>query len=111
MREKIVLGSHAIPKRVRLPDDTFFVARYKRISRSSFPGNVRVTRTKTVGPRNRQTLRIKKKRVRFNLANAPTQGRAKRIQKKYRRLQSGKGLASTTANLGQRDIMVVPGTV
>ena len=100
MREKIVLGHCAVPKRVRLPDGTSFVARYERISRSSLPGNIRVTRTRTVGPRNRQAPRIRKKRVRFNLANTPTQDRARRIKKKYRRLQSGKGLASTIANLG-----------
>ena len=51
MREKIVLGQCAVPKRVRLPDGTSFVARYKKISRSSLPGNIRVTRTRTVGPR------------------------------------------------------------
>ena len=105
MREKIVLGHRAVPKRVRLPNGTSLVARYERISRSSLPGNIRVTRTRTVGPRNRRAPRIKKKRVRFNLANTPTQDRARRIKtttttKKYRRLQSGKGLASTIANLG-----------
>ena len=102
MREKIVLGRRAVPKRVRLPDGTSFVARYERISRSSLPGNIRVTRTRTVGPRNRRAPRIKKKRVRFNLANTPTQDRARRVKKNYRRLQSGKGLASTIANLGLR---------
>ena len=76
MREKIVLGCRAVPKRVRS-----FVARYKRISRSSLPGNIRVTRTRTVGPRNRRAPRIKKKRVRFNLANTPTQDRTRRIKK------------------------------
>ena len=100
MREKIVLGRRAVPKRVRLPDGTSFVARYERISRSSLPGNIRVARTRTVGPRNRRAPRIKKKRVRFNLANTPTQDRARRIKKKYRRLQLGKRLASTIAKLG-----------
>ena len=102
MREKIVLGCRAVPKRVRLPDGTSFVARYERISRSRLPGNIRVTRTRIVGPRNRRAPRIKKKRVRFNLANTPTQDRARRVKKNYRRLQSGKGLASTIANLGLR---------
>ena len=99
MREKIVLGRRAVPKRVRLPDGTSFVARYERISRSSLPGNIRVARTRTVGPRNRRAPRIKKKRVRFNLGNTPTQDGQKN-KKKYRRLQLGKGLASTVANLG-----------
>ena len=101
MREKIVLGHRAVPKRVGLPNGTSFVARYERISWKSLPGNIRVTRTRTVGPRTRQAPRTKKKRVRFNLANTPTQDRARRIKnKKYRRLQSGRGLASTIANLG-----------
>ena len=84
MREKIVLGCRAVPKRVRLPDGTSFVARYERMSRKSLPGNIRVTRTRTVGPRNRQAPRTKKKRVRFNLANTSTQGRARRIKKKQK---------------------------
>ena len=79
---KIVLGYCAAPKRVRLPDSTSFIARYERISRSSLPGNIRVARTRTVGPRNRRAPRIKKKRVRFNLASTPTQDRARRIKKK-----------------------------
>ena len=68
MREKIVLGCRAVAKGVRLPDGTSFVCQRERISRSSFPGNIRVTRTRTVGPRNRRAPRIKKKRVRLNLA-------------------------------------------
>ena len=49
MREIIVLGCRAVPKRVRLLDGTSFIASYERISRSSLPGNIRVTRTRTVG--------------------------------------------------------------
>ena len=100
MRQKILLGRRAVPKRVRLPDGTSFVARYERISRKNLPGNIKVTKTRTIGPRNKIKTRTKKKRVRFNLANTPTQDRARRIRKKYRRMQSGRGLASTIANLG-----------
>ena len=86
MRQKIVLGCRAVPKRVRLPDGTSSVARYERISRKNLPGNITVTKTRTVGPRNRQKARTKKKRVRFNLANRPTQDRAKRIKKKIQKI-------------------------
>ena len=81
MREKIIPGRLAVPKRVRLPDGTSFVARYERISRSSLPEDIRVTRTRAVGPRNRRARRIKKKRVRFNQANRPTHDRARTIKK------------------------------
>ena len=81
MGEIIVLGRRAVPKRVRLLDSTSFVASYERISRSSLPGNIRLTRTRTIGPGNRQASRIKEKSVRFNLANTPTQDRARRIKK------------------------------
>ena len=47
--------------------------RYEKISRSSLSGNIRVTRTRTVGPRKRQAPRIRKKSIRFNLVNTPTQ--------------------------------------
>ena len=101
MRQKIVIGCCAVPKRVRLPDGNSFVARYKIISRKNLPGNITVIKTRTVGPRNRGKERAKKKRVRFNLTNTPTQDRTRRIKKKRcRRLQSGRGPASTLANLG-----------
>ena len=86
MRQKIVLGCRAVPKRVKLPDGTSSVARYERISRKNLPGNITVTKTRTVGPRNRLKTRTKKKRVRFNLANTPTQDRAKRIKKKIQKI-------------------------
>ena len=100
MRQKILLGRRALPKRVRLPDGTSFVARYERISRKDLPGNITVTKTRTIGPRNKRKTRTKKKRVRFNLTNTPTQDRARKIRKKYNRMQSGRGLASTIAILG-----------
>ena len=80
MRAKIVLGRPAVPKRVRLPNGTSFVARYERTSRKNLPGNIRVTRT--VGPRNKRQTRVNKKRVRFSSANTLTQDRARRIRKK-----------------------------
>ena len=63
---------------------------------------MRVTKTRTIGPGNKRKPRTKKKGVRFNLANTPTQDRARRIRKKYRRTQSGRGLASTIANVGTK---------
>ena len=97
MREKLLLGRRAVPKRVRLPDGASFVARYE-ISRKNLPENIRVTKTRTIGPTNKRKTRAKKKRVRFALANTPTQDRARRIRKKYRRMQSGRGPASTIVN-------------
>ena len=46
MREEIVLSRRAVPKQ----DGTFFLARYEGMSMSSLPGNLRVARTRTVGP-------------------------------------------------------------
>ena len=59
-----------------------------------------MSRTSTIGPRNRRKT---KKKVRFALTNTPTQDRARRIKKKkeeLRRAQTGKGLAGNLANLG-----------
>ena len=81
MRQKIALGRRAVHKRVRLPDGTSFVARDERVSRKSLPGNIRVTKTRTIGPRNKIIVRVKKKRVRFDLVNTSTQDRARRIKK------------------------------
>ena len=81
MRQTILLSHRAVPKRVRLPDGTSFVARYERISWKSLPGNIGITKTRTIGPRNRRRARTKKKRVRFNLANTSTQDRTRGIKK------------------------------
>ena len=74
MRQKIVLGRRAIPLRVNLPDGTSFVSRYERISRKNLPKNISVSRTRTIGPRNKQ----KTKKVRFAMANTPTQDGTRR---------------------------------
>ena len=82
MRQEILLGRHAVPKRVRLPDGTSFVARYERISRKNLPGNIRITKSRMIRLRNKRKTSVKKKRVRFNLPNTPTQDRTRRIRKK-----------------------------
>ena len=98
MREKIVLRRQLVPVPLNLHNGTSFVSRYKRISRKQLPGNIRVSRTATVGPRNKRKT---KKKVRFALANTTTHNRARRIEKnwKLRRVQIGKGLADKLANL------------
>ena len=104
MREKIVLRRRSVPVAVNLPNSTSFVSRYERISRKQLPGNISVSRTRTVGYRNKRKT---KKKVRFALANTPTQDRAKEIIYIYiyiyinlRRTQTGKGPADNSANLG-----------
>ena len=79
MKEKIVLHWHAVPVTAKLPNGTSFVSRYKRISRKQLPGNIRVSRTRTIVPRNRRKTN---KKVRFPLLNTTTQDRARRIKKK-----------------------------
>ena len=100
MREKIVLGRRAVPLRVTLPNGTS-VSRYERISRKNLPGNVTVLRTRTFGPRNKQQTKTKQKKVKFALANKPTQGwKNKKIYRKLCSInQTGNGVVSTLANL------------
>ena len=78
MREKIGLRWRPVPVAVNLPNRTSFMSSYVRISRKQLPGNIRVSRTRTVGPRNKRKT---KKKVRLALENTPTQDRAKRIKK------------------------------
>ena len=102
MRQKNVLRRRAVPLNVTLQNGTSFAARYETISKKNLPDNIRVTRTRTVGLQKRHT-RKKKVKVKFALANTPTQDRAKRIQKKYsrlRRAQTGRGLVGNLAKLG-----------
>ena len=84
----------------QLPNGTSFAARYERMSKKNLPENIRVTRTQTIGLQKRPT---RKKKVRFALANIPTQDRVKRLKKKYsslRRAQAGCGLVGNLAKLG-----------
>ena len=69
---------------VTLPNGTCFAGSYEKIRRKNLPGNIRVTRTRAIGPRKRCT---RNKNVKFALANTPTQDRTRRIRKKYRKLQ------------------------
>ena len=58
-----------------------------------------MARTPTICPRNKRQNKTKQKRVRFALANTPTQDRSRRIKRKYRKLRgTGSGLVSTLAN-------------
>ena len=100
MRQKIVLRQQAVPLNVTLPNGTSFALRYERISKRNLPGNIRVTKTWTIGLQKRCT---RKKKVRLALPNKPTQDRAKRIKKKYSRLwhaQTGCGLVGNLTKLG-----------
>ena len=102
MRQKNVLRQQAVPLNVTLPNGTSFAARYERISKKNLPNNIRVIRTRTVCLQKRHT-RKKKVKVKFALANTPTQDRTKRIKKKYsrlRRAQTGRGLVGNLAKLG-----------
>ena len=54
MRQKIVSRREAVPKQVTLPNGTSFTAKYKRMSRKNLPGNIRVTRTRTIGPQKKK---------------------------------------------------------
>ena len=83
MRGKLVLCRRAVLLAVNLPNGTSFVSRYERISRKKLPGKISVSRTRTVGPRNKRKT---KKKVRFTLTNTTTQDRKRRITKKYRNL-------------------------
>ena len=53
-----------------------FLARYERVSRRNLPSNVRIRRTRTIGPKYRRT---KKKRATF--ADTATEKTARRITK------------------------------
>ena len=61
--KNIILGRRAVPLRVNLPNGTSFVARYKRISRKNLPKNISMSRTRTIGPRNKEKKEKKKKKT------------------------------------------------
>ena len=48
-----------MPVAVDLPNGTSLVSRYKRKSRKQLPGNILVSRTRTVGPRSKRKTKRK----------------------------------------------------
>ena len=58
----------------------------ERTSRKQLAGNICVSRTRTVGPRNKRKA---KKKVWFALENTPTQDRVRRIKKKRKKIMQG----------------------
>ena len=104
MRERIVLCRRPVQVAVNLPNSTSFVSRYKRISRKQLPGNIRVSRARTVGPRNKRKT---KKNVRLAVANTPTQDRVKRILKKIyagHKLELADNLANLRISMSSKAI-------
>ena len=60
MRDKIVLRRRPVSVAVNLHNGISFVSRYERISRKQLPGNIRVTRARTIGPRKKNQKQRKK---------------------------------------------------
>ena len=50
-RDKVLLRHRIAPKRITLPNEQSFVARYERVSRKNLPSNVTIKRKRTIGPR------------------------------------------------------------
>ena len=91
MRQKIVLRQQAVPI------GTSFATWYEGISRKKLHKSNQDTNHWSA------KRRTKKKKVRFTLANTPTQGKARKIKKKYRKIQraqTGHGIVSDLPKLG-----------
>ena len=74
MRKKIVLKRKTTPKVVTLTNGTTFTARYERISRKNLPTNIKVKKTRTIGPR------TQRKKVRFTSSRSLRE-RLRKIQR------------------------------
>ena len=51
VKKHIILRKRASPKVVNLPNGRSFVSKWERISRKQLPMNIKVSRTRTIGPR------------------------------------------------------------
>ena len=88
MRDKILLHQRPVPVAVNLYNGTSFASRYKRISRKQLPGNIRVARTRTIGPK--KTPKTKKK-SKVQVGQHTDTGQGKKNQKKiYKSKQKAK---------------------
>ena len=74
MRKKIVLKRKTTPKVVTLTNGTTFTARYERISRKNLPTNIKVKKTRTIGPT------TQRKKVRFTSSRSLRE-RLRKIQR------------------------------
>ena len=100
VKKHIILRKTANPKVVNLPDGRSFTSRWERISRKQLPINVKVERTRTIGPKKNNRM------IYLNLA-APALRRIKKRRRQaiYDRLgpvydrvqQGGRGLGSNLA--------------
>ena len=87
MRDKIILRCRENPKIVTLPNGRTFTSKWER---KQLPINIRVTKTRTIGPRRNN------RRILLNLAASAF----RKIKAKRKGMQTGKGLAESLAKAG-----------
>ena len=56
VNQSIILRKRAVPKVVNLPNSRSFTSKWQRIGRRKLPGNISVTRQRTIGPRKNNRL-------------------------------------------------------
>ena len=95
LRNNILLRRLAQPRRVTLPNDRTFLARYERVNRASlYPANVRIKRTyrRKIGPTTQRKLRKKQQEGSGYIDS----------QNIIREIDLGKRAANTGIDLGKR---------
>ena len=90
VKQTINLRKRAAPKIVNLPNGRSFTSKWERISRKQLPINIKVNKQRTISPRRNNRM------IYLNQA-APA---FRKIKKKRKQEQSGKGLASSLAKAG-----------
>ena len=89
VKKHIILRKRASPKVVNLPNGRSFVSKWERISRKQLPMNIKVSRSRTIGPRRNNRM------IYLNQA-APAFRKIKGRQKQ----QAGSGLSLNFIKVG-----------
>ena len=94
-KKHVILGKRRAPVQISLPNGRSFTSRWERISRKQLPINIKVAKSRTIGPRRKRNVKASGNR------KLPAW-----MIRKHKRIQSGSGLGGnlikTEISLGSK---------
>ena len=95
VKKHVILRKRRAPVQITLPNGRSFTSRWERISRKQLPINIKVAKSRTIGPRRKRNVKANRNR------KLPAW-----IIRKHKRIQSGSGLGGdlikTEISLGSK---------
>ena len=88
-KKHVILGKRRAPVQISLPNGRSFTSRWERISRKQLPINIKVAKSRTIGPRRKRNVKASGNR------KLPAW-----MIRKHKRIQSGSGLGGDLIKTG-----------